>query len=816
MPVIIESTTTSLCTVSGSVVTFVGAGSCLLSVNQGGNLNYNPAAQVIQTVSVARGVQVVSFSPPLLVAPVVAGPTYRPVATVTPLAAGQTITFSTTNTTVCAVSSGDVSFRAAGVCTVVATPTQSNNYLPASVNQTVTVGKGSQTLRFTSTVDPVVLIGSVYLPVAVSTAPLPVTIAVSSSSAGICSINVNNVVSTTAVGVCTLIASQGGSVDYVAGTSVQQNFTVATVQFFSSPAKLFVCDSPSTCSGNVSGIFFDQFSVEVSLAAAVADAMNTQASANCSTLVWLQQCNYDYVARVLSLNAQRVANLDSVLVNSTQMNASCTTQGCRDAIALVFTLYVPILESASVVCITPTCAKYSRSVSSAQAVYTGQPNALEKEATRFDEEIAEQTRAQLYNHTNSLMQCTDDSCRSQWQPRINVSYAISGYVSRSRKLGLQVANETAFQALITDVDMQFLPCALGPCNASFFSGVLFTKRGYFAHMVQWNNRLAELRSGCSNSSAQCNNTELQRMSSVAQRSLYLMGDYLPMPAVIAGLVVFSIILAACVTIGVLAVVWRSFYGKLMFCLVLGLILLSAVFRIAFFAEALEGAERGRILFVILDKISVVFFTLAILCFVYMWAQAITIMLGESSAVTLALQISAVVFGLAIFAVVMYFAVVVSRDYISLFYFIYTVDYADIILAFITLFLALCLMALILVVMFKLRDADAEKVRTLRVIAVAVVVMVLLLMERVVFVMLNNYLPDTTLGYAVTFGVGVILPEAIVDGIMLAIVLYTFWPSRSDSSSSTGKTNSAYQSSADTGVELGDQPSKRKRYGTYLN
>ncbi len=69
---------------------------------------------------------------------------------------------------------------------------------------------------------------------------------------------------------------------------------------------------------------------------------------------------------------------------------------------------------------------------------------------------------------------------------------------------------------------------------------------------------------------------------MAQRSLYLMGDYLPMAAVIAGLVVFSVILAVCVAIAVLSVLWRSFYGKLMFCIVLGLILVSAVFRIAFF------------------------------------------------------------------------------------------------------------------------------------------------------------------------------------------------------------------------------------------
>lgn len=47
------------------------------------------------------------------------------------------------------------------------------------------------------------------------------------------------------------------------------------------------------------------------------------------------------------------------------------------------------------------------------------------------------------------------------------------------------------------------------------------------------------------------------------------------------------------------------------------ILLSAVFRIAFFAAALAGAEKGRLTFVILDKIAVVWFTWSLLGFVYM-------------------------------------------------------------------------------------------------------------------------------------------------------------------------------------------------------
>jgi len=47
------STTPSVCTVSGSTVTGVAAGTCTIAANQGGNANYNPSTQVTQNISVA-------------------------------------------------------------------------------------------------------------------------------------------------------------------------------------------------------------------------------------------------------------------------------------------------------------------------------------------------------------------------------------------------------------------------------------------------------------------------------------------------------------------------------------------------------------------------------------------------------------------------------------------------------------------------------------------------------------------------------------------------------------------------------------------
>ncbi len=89
------------------------------------------------------------------------------------------------------------------------------------------------------------------------------------------------------------------------------------------------------------------------------------------------------------------------------------------------------------------------------------------------------------------------------------------------------------------------------------------------------------------------------------------------------------------------------------------------------------------------------------------------MLGENKVVSGIISVSAIIFGLAIFAVVMYFAVVVSKTYVTLFYFNIQIDYADIILAVITLFLALCLLVLIIIVGIKLRGGYNNNHKTFK-------------------------------------------------------------------------------------------------------
>ena len=52
LPVVYGSTTPGVCTVSGATVNIVATGSCIVAANQAGNANFNPAAQVTQSIAI--------------------------------------------------------------------------------------------------------------------------------------------------------------------------------------------------------------------------------------------------------------------------------------------------------------------------------------------------------------------------------------------------------------------------------------------------------------------------------------------------------------------------------------------------------------------------------------------------------------------------------------------------------------------------------------------------------------------------------------------------------------------------------------------
>ena len=214
-----------ICTVSGSTVSFVGAGTCTINANQAGNGSYNPAPQVQQSFAVAKVAQTVSFTSTAPGAAIVGGPAYNVSATAS---SGLAVAFSIAPASagVCTISGSTVSFVAGGTCTVNADQPGNGNYQAApQKQQSFTVSKATQTITFTSTAPKKDKNDPPYTVTAVSSSGLAVTFTADASSAGVCTVS-GSTVSFIGRGDCTINANQAGNGSYLPAAQVQQSFKV--------------------------------------------------------------------------------------------------------------------------------------------------------------------------------------------------------------------------------------------------------------------------------------------------------------------------------------------------------------------------------------------------------------------------------------------------------------------------------------------------------------------------------------------------------------------------------------------------------------
>ena len=126
----------SACTVSGTTVTLVAAGTCSITANQAGNDAYAAAAPVTQTFTVGLTPQTITFAAPNNVAPDAA-----PFSLSATTDSGLAVTFASNTPAVCTVSGGTVTILVSGGCSISATqPGDGTTYAPAApVTQSFTV-----------------------------------------------------------------------------------------------------------------------------------------------------------------------------------------------------------------------------------------------------------------------------------------------------------------------------------------------------------------------------------------------------------------------------------------------------------------------------------------------------------------------------------------------------------------------------------------------------------------------------------------------------------------------------------------------------
>src|SRR5205823_4238709 len=133
------------CTVttpSPGTVHITGAGSCTITASQAGNANFNAAANVPQSFSIAKADQTITFGP-------LANKTFGdPDVNITATAlSGLSVSFTATSN--CTVSRNTVHLTGAGACTITASQAGNANFNAApDVPQSFNIAKANQTITF--------------------------------------------------------------------------------------------------------------------------------------------------------------------------------------------------------------------------------------------------------------------------------------------------------------------------------------------------------------------------------------------------------------------------------------------------------------------------------------------------------------------------------------------------------------------------------------------------------------------------------------------------------------------------------------------
>jgi hypothetical protein len=228
----IDATASSVCSISGSAsgstVSFLANGTCVIDANQPGDATFNPAPQVQQSFAVKTD-QTISFTSSPPAQPAVGGPTYGVTATAT---SGLTVTFTidATASTVCSISGSTVSFIGNGTCVIDANQAGNANFWPApQVQQSFTV-KTNQAITFTSTAPTnAVYQGPTYTATATGGGSgNPVTFSIDASATSVCSSSGANgsTISFIGTGTCQVNADQAGNTNFYAAPTVSQSFSV--------------------------------------------------------------------------------------------------------------------------------------------------------------------------------------------------------------------------------------------------------------------------------------------------------------------------------------------------------------------------------------------------------------------------------------------------------------------------------------------------------------------------------------------------------------------------------------------------------------
>ncbi len=219
-----------VCTVSGTTVSYTGAGSCVVDANQADNSRYASAPQVQRMIKVNPIPQSISFTAPAR------GKQHRSAhLSATGGGSGNPVVFSVGGPGVCTVSGSTVTYTAAGNCVIDANQAGNARYADApQVQRTIKVSKLSQSIIFFAP-SAGTIFNSASLSAIGGGSGNPVVFSVDpSSGAQVCALS-GTVVTFGRTGTCVIDANQAGNDDYTAAPQVQRTIAVTKTPQYDSP-----------------------------------------------------------------------------------------------------------------------------------------------------------------------------------------------------------------------------------------------------------------------------------------------------------------------------------------------------------------------------------------------------------------------------------------------------------------------------------------------------------------------------------------------------------------------------------------------------
>ena len=224
-----SSTTPSVCSVSGTSVTMLAAGTCTVSASQVGDSMFNAASAITQSFTITRATASLS-----LVAP--SSTNVAPGSNTNLTTSGYLGTASVTYTVVsggsnCVITNGVFSPTGPADCVISASVAQDPAYSAATSAQLTFVVRTPQTLTFAQPRGYGLAESSATF---APTSSVGLTVGFASSTLSVCTVS-GFTVTFVALGDCTVTASQAGNSTYAAAVSIARTFSISNA---ASPATI--------------------------------------------------------------------------------------------------------------------------------------------------------------------------------------------------------------------------------------------------------------------------------------------------------------------------------------------------------------------------------------------------------------------------------------------------------------------------------------------------------------------------------------------------------------------------------------------------